>query len=39
MSTVLDTSTAAAVGRPGAFGNATHLSCRSCGTSSDLGPF
>src|SRR4028119_2221094 len=39
MSTVLDTSTAAAVGRPGAFGNATHLSSRSSGASSDLGPF
>jgi threonine synthase len=39
MSTILDTSPADAVARTGAFGNATHLSCRSCGATSDLGPF
>ena len=25
--------------RPGAFGHATHLSCRECGATQDLGPF
>jgi threonine synthase len=43
VSTVLDTPTIPAGTpsgtRPGAFGNATHLSCRACGATQELGPF
>jgi threonine synthase len=40
MTAVLDASFPTAPGvRPGAFGNATHLSCRACGVPSPLGPF
>nr|CAA9310119.1 MAG: Threonine synthase [uncultured Nocardioidaceae bacterium] len=38
MSTALDTPTPAGT-RTGAFGSATHLSCRACGATSELGPF
>jgi threonine synthase len=38
VSTVLDTTTRIGT-RTGAFGNATHLSCRACGASCELGPF
>lgn len=38
MTAVLNTNTPAGC-RPGAFGNATHLSCRACGAQTELGPF
>jgi threonine synthase len=38
VSTALDTARPAGT-RAGAFGNATHLLCRACGATSDLGPF
>jgi threonine synthase len=40
MTAVVDTDAAPSSGvRAGAFGNATHLVCRECGTKTDLGPF
>lgn len=40
MTAVLDTPFPTPAGvRPGAFGNATHLTCRACGARSPLGPF
>ena len=40
MTAVVDTGPVPAHGvRAGAFGNATHLVCRECGTSTELGPF
>jgi threonine synthase len=40
MTAVVDTQFPSPAGtRPGAFGNATHLSCRACGAKSPLGPY
>ena len=39
MTALVDTRPTPTDVRPGAFGNATHLSCRACGERSPLGPF
>ena len=39
MTALVDTRPTPTEVRPGAFGNATHLSCRACGERSPLGPF